>query len=94
MSFEDTKVGAIAETGVVVAPLEVTDRPKKPVDDRLQFERLYDGVGRVKGLRVRPRAGTLIEYVDLVDLDHRKKCRAHIHTAPARGRPRKFPGRD
>jgi|SRR5215813_6180065 len=95
MSLEDTKTAAIAETGpdardALVAPVEFTERPRKPVSDKLEFSQIYDSVGRIKGLRVRPRNGTLIEYVDMLDLDHRKKCRVSIRTAPSRGRPRKF----
>lgn len=96
MSLEDTKAGAVAETtadsGAIVAPLEVSEKPKQPVANRLDFERLYDGVGKIKGLRIRPKPGHLIEYVDLTDMDHRKKCRVQLRTAPARGRPRKFSG--
>jgi len=94
MAFEDTKTADTkADVSPIVAPLEVIEKPKKSVDARLDFERLYDGVGRINGLRIRPRPGNLIELVDLTDFDHRKKCRVKIRTAPARGRPRKFEGR-
>jgi len=45
MAFEDSKTAAIAETkpdmpAAVVAPVEITEKPKKPVANQIDCERI------------------------------------------------------